>query len=199
MGVFAHFASVGAGTAAVAVQTPGLEGLDSFWSLGVPVRAGILAASTLLLGVLVVGLFPDYGTSAIERVRYKTISSFLIGVVVAAAFAGCIGVLWVAAGQDEIVELIATPFLFVLVGLGTVWTAIGLVGLCQALADLAGRDHMAWGVVGAVGLAAASVLVPLAGVVVAVTAATLGFGAGIRTRPGVRLRDDRAIPPDRKV
>lgn len=198
MGEFELFASVGAGTLAAA-SSAGPTELGAFWALSVPVRAAMLSATMLLLGVVVVGLFPDYGTSAVERIRASTLSSFLIGSVVAVVFAGCILVLWVAAGQDPIVSLIAMPPLFVLVGLATVWTAIGLVGLCQALADLAGREHLAWGVVGAVVIAGASVAVPLAGVVVAVTAATLGFGAGIRTRPGVRSRTDRAIPPDRKV
>ncbi|WP_256299670.1 hypothetical protein [Haloarchaeobius salinus] len=198
MGAFATLASVGAGTAATASVT-GPGELDAFWTLSVPVRAAILSASTLLLGILVVGLFPDYGTTAVERVRRSMLSSFLIGSVVAVVYAGCIAILWFAAGQDQIVSLIAMPVLFVLVGLGTVWTAIGLVGLCQAAADLVGADHLGWGIVGAVVVAGASVTVPAYGLAIAVLAAVFGFGAGIRTRPGVRVGTDRVVPPDRKV
>jgi len=198
MGVLAALASLGAGTTATATTT-GLGDLGAFWTLSVPIRAAVLSASTLLLGILVVGLFPDYGTTAIDHVREGMVSSFLIGSVVAAAYGACIGMIWYAAGQDPVVSLIAMPVLFVLVGLGTVWTAIGLVGLCQAGADLLGADHSAWGVGGAVVVAGASVMVPAYGLAIAVLAAVFGFGAGIRTRPSVRTRDDRVVPPDRKV
>ncbi|MFD1645712.1 hypothetical protein [Haloarchaeobius litoreus] len=198
MGEFATLASVGAGTAATASAT-GVGDLGSFWTLSVPVRAAVLSASTLLLGILVVGLFPDYGTAAVDRVRESMLSSFIIGSVVAVVYGGCIGLIWFAAGQDPIVSLIAMPVLFVLVGLGTVWTAIGLVGLCQAAADLVGADHLAWGILGAVVVAGASVTAPAYGLAIAVLAAVFGFGAGIRTRPGVRSVPDRVVPPDRKV
>jgi hypothetical protein len=198
MGVLAALASLGAGTTATAT-TSGFGDLGAFWTLSVPARAAVLATSTLLLGILVVGLFPDYGTTAIDRVRESMVSSFLIGSVVAAAYGACVGVIWYAAGQDQIVSLVAMPVLFVLVGLGTVWTAIGLVGICQAAADLVGADHSAWGIVGAVVVAGASVMAPAYGLAIAVLAAVFGFGAGIRTRPGVRLRDERVVPPDRKV
>jgi hypothetical protein len=198
MGVFATLASVGAGTAATASAT-GLGDLGAFWTLSVPVRAAVLSASTLLLGILVVGLFPDYGTTAIDRVRKSMVSSFLIGSVVAVIYGAGIGMIWYAAGQDPVVSLIAMPVLFVLVGLGTIWTAIGLLGICQAAADLAGADHLAWGIVGAVVVAGASVTAPAYGLAIAVLAAVFGFGAGIRTSPAVRTRDDRVVPPDRKV
>ncbi|WP_440989767.1 hypothetical protein [Haloarchaeobius baliensis] len=198
MGEFATVASVGAGTTATASAT-GLGDLGAFWTLSLPVRAVILSASTLLLGILIVGLFPDYGTTAVERVRRGLLSSFLIGSVVAVVYAGCLLVLWFAAGRDPIVSLIAMPVLFVLVGLGTVWTAIGLVGLCQATADLVGGEHIAWGITGAVVVAGASVAAPAYGLAIAVLAAVFGFGAGIRTRPGVRMAPERVVPPDRKV
>lgn len=198
MGEFAVTASLGAGTTAIA-SPGGLEGFGAFWRLSVPIRATVLAAATLLLAVLVVGLFPDYGTTAVERVKRKTVSSFLIGSVVAVVFGVSIGVIWTAAGREQIAAFIAMPVLFVLLGLATLWTAIGLVGLCQAVADRAGRDHPAWGVLGAVLVAGGSVAVPTAGAAVAVLAATLGFGAGIRTIPGKGSRTERTVPPERKV
>lgn len=198
MGEFAAVASLGVGTTATASVT-GLGDLDAFWTLSLPVRAAVLSASTLLLGILIVGLFPDYGTTAVDNVRRRMLSSFIIGSVVAVLYGGCLGIIWFAAGQDQVVSLIAMPVLYILVGLGTVWTAIGLVGICQAAADLVGAEHLAWGVIGAVIVAGASVVVPAYGLAIAVLAAVFGFGAGIRTRPWNRPTDERVVPPDGKV
>lgn len=198
MGELAAVASWGAGTIPT-VSATGVGELGAFWTLSLPIRVIVLSASTLLLGILIVGLFPEYGRTAVDRVRGRTVSSFIIGVAAVALYSGCIGVIWYAAGQDQIVSVIAMPVLFILVGLGTVWTAIGLVGLCQAIADRLGATHPGWGIVVAVVVAGASVTAPLYGLGVVLLAAVFGFGAGIRTRPTARMDGGRVVPPSRKV
>ncbi|WP_435358924.1 hypothetical protein [Haloarchaeobius sp. DFWS5] len=173
--------------------------VDSFWQLPVWQRAVVVGGGMVVLSILLVGLFPNYGVQGVERVKKHALWSLVVGTVVGGLFGTSALVLWVAATTNETAAFIALPFLGALLVLMLVWTAFGFVGLSHLAASRVGRDHLGYAVAGAGLLCAAAVAVPYAGPALAVFAALVGLGAGIRTNPLAGAASERVVPPDRKV
>lgn len=171
---------------------------NAFWALPASARAGVVVGVTVMLAVILVGLFPEYGQRGADKARQHSLTSTFMGTLVAGLFAGSIGLLYYAAARSETVSMLAMPVLFVLSVVAVVWVGIGLVALGEFLAALAGYDNAAWGTVVAAVLVGTGAVYPVFGAAVLLAAALLGFGAGIRTNPFATERE-RVVPPDRKA
>lgn len=169
---------------------------EAFLALPAAARAIGIVALTIVLAVIVVGLFPEYGQRSADNARRHVIASTLIGSIVAGLFVGSVGALWYAATQSEVVSLLAMPVLFVLTGIALVWLLIGVVALGEFVAAVGGHDTAAWGVLVASLLVGLGAFFPKFGAVVLVIAALLGFGSGIRTNPFSKPPTERKIPPN---
>lgn len=174
--------------------TTGLTYWETFLGLPAVARAVGIVTATVVLGVIVVGLFPEYGQRSAEKAREHAVISTFLGAVVAGLFVGSVGALWYGASKSEVVALLALPLLFVLSGVAVVWILIGVVAIGESLAGVAGRDGAPWGITLAALLVGLGAIYPVFGAVVLFVGALLGFGSGIRTNPFAPSRPDRTVP-----
>lgn len=176
-----------------------LEYWETFLALPAAARAIGVVGATFCLGIIVVGLFPQYGQRSAEKARRHTIVSTFIGAIVAGLFIGSVGALWYAATQSEAVSMLAMPILFVLTGIAGVWLLIGVVAIGEFIAAAGGRDNAAWGITVASVLVGIGAFYPRFGMGLLVVAALLGFGSGIRTNPFASRSSARTRPPERQL
>jgi hypothetical protein len=188
---------VGVAGTAIAVFTTWRGYWETFLGLPAAARAVGFMTATVVLAVIVVGLFPGYGQRSAEKAREHAVLSTLVGAIVAGLFFGSAAALWYGASQSAVVSLLALPLLFVLCGIAAVWLLIGVVAIGEILAGVAGRDGAAWGITLAGVLGGLGALYPVFGAVVLALGALLGFGSGIRTNPFATHHAERSIPADR--
>lgn len=177
------------------------ELVEWYHGLGALEIMGVHAATTLVLGALVLGLLPGYGTHALRTSRRSPIISCCIGLPGAAVLVGLFTTGVVISGTGLGV-FFGMPLVVVTVTFLPAWTALGYVAFGSAIARRLGFDALwVWVVVGALlsGVAAAD---PLLLVVATALAAALGVGSGARGLlggGGFRHREERVIPPADKV
>lgn len=175
-----------------------LEYWEAFLALPATARAFGVVVTTVALGIMIVGLFPEYGQRSAEKARKHSIASTFIGAIVAGLFLGSVGALWYGSTQSEAVSMLAMPILFVITGIAGVWLLIGVVAIGEFVAAMGGHDNAAWGIATAGVLVGIGAFYPRFGLLILVVAALLGFGSGIRTNPFKASASSRPVPPKRQ-
>ena len=178
-----------------------LEFLELYSSLGVTTQAAVAFGVTLVLGSVLLGIMPGYGTNSLATSRRSPIISFCIGVPTALVL-----VLFLSTGlliaNTSIGVFFAVPLLIVALSLLPAWTVLGFVTIGATVVSRLGVDRLWVHVVtGALVGTLAIVSVPV-GLVLVVLAAVIGSGAGARALFGagrIGERDGRVVPPANKV
>lgn len=190
----------GVGSAAV-LASVGTEWIDGYRSLALPVRAGGQFVVTLLLALVVLGLVQRFGSRSVQTARRSPVISSCLGLPAALVLAGLAGTGYLITGRS-FGTFFGVPL--VVLGLATVptLTAVGLVAIGRSIAARAGRDRLwAGALVGSLLAGTAGVALE-ATVVLAVLAAALGVGAGVRVlfaASGSTRPDERTVPPANKI
>lgn len=174
---------------------------ELYSSLGVATQAAVAFGVTLVLGSVLLGIMPGYGTNSLGTSRRSPIISFCVGVPTALVL-----VLFLSTGlliaNTSIGVFFAVPLLIVALSLLPAWTVLGFVTIGATIVSRVGVDRLWVHVVaGALVGALAIVSVPV-GLVLVVLAAVIGSGAGARALFGagrINERDERVVPPANKV
>jgi hypothetical protein len=194
---FTDFPDRESAAAPAAIQS----GLEFLQALGPLERAGVQFAATLVVAVVVLGLFQSHGTRTITKCRRSPVISGCIGLPATLVLGG------LASGGYLLLETNLGMFLGVLlVPLGTATlttlTALGFVAIGVSIATRLGQDRLWIGVaVGTLLSGVAALSVPVVLFVTAV-AAVLGTGAGVRVVFGIggtTSPDERTVPPANKI
>lgn len=175
--------------------------VEGYRSLAGPVRAGGLFLGTLVVAMVALGLFQEYGQRSVGTARRSPIISICIGLPTALVVAGL-----ARTGQLIVGTSLGTFFGIPLVVVGLIvlpaLTTVGFVAIGRSLAARVGRDGLGAGVlVGSLlaGLAGLSVWTTIA---VGALAAALGVGAGVRalfSAAGTTQPGERTVPPANKI
>lgn len=164
-------------------------------------QAVVNVGSTLLLGVLVLGLTPGYGRHTVDTASGSPIISMVVGLPGLIALAAVL-----YSGHLLSSSNIGIIFAVPLVAVGTVllptWTVLGLASVGGFIARRFGTGSRSVGLlVGSVVAGLATLTLPY-GFAIIVLAAVVGTGAGARAAfGGGRLdpENERVIPPAEKV
>lgn len=192
------------GVQAVAVDaTPLVQtvAVETYRELGLLPRAGVHAALTIAVGVIVLGMLPGYSDRVVETARRSTIISIVVGVPTAAVLAALVATGHVIS-DTNIGVFFAIPLVTVGFTVLPPATALGYTVLGATVASRLGVSNIGvWLVVGGLvsGLVAISTVATIA---VGVVAAVVGTGAGIRVAMNSGLSNEpegRAVPPANKV
>lgn len=193
-----NFVGLLTGVSDVWTTVGGLEVVDQYGALG---RAGFLFAVTVLVGTLILGVLPNYGTRTIETSRRSPIISVVVGTPGALVIAALTYIGFIISGTSLGV-FFAIPLVVLGVLLLPTWTALGLVAIAGTLSRYAGIERRWLSVLLGGGLAAISVAIPQIGVGILVAGMIIGVGAGIRTSIGYGATtkpNERVVPPANKV
>lgn len=175
--------------------------VDAYLALDSLEVAALHAGTTLFLGVLVLGLAPEYGRRSVETVQRSPIISAFVGVPAALVLAALLGI-GALLLDSSVGVFFGLPLVVVGVALLPAWIAIGFVGIGGVLTRRIGFESPWNGLlVGAI-LSGAAALVPPIGYSLLAIAAVLGTGAGLRGLlggGGAGSRTERVVPPANKV
>lgn len=150
----------------------------------------------LILGALVLGLFPGWGTATVRTARRHTVPSLATGAIGSLALLGL-----AAAGGFFSVLLLTTvasvPILVAVVSFSLVCRSVGFIAVGAVLASRAGTDNLWIGLLVGALTNAVALVVPFAGPITNVAVLILGVGAGLRVTLGTGAggATDPAAPP----
>lgn len=199
------------------VATAQVNAWERYQGLGVPGQAGVEVALALFLGVIVLGLFPDWGRRAVATARRSPILSGAVGLPVTLAL-GVLYFIGVILASTIIGIVVGIPLVVVSLSLLLAWRAVGYIALGAFVASRFGRDNQWVGllvgavIVGVTGFAPvpfevigataiATALLVLAATV-EVIVIFVGVGAGARASfggGGVDPDRERNVPPAHEV
>lgn len=173
----------------------------TYAELGVVEAATVHGAVALVLGVLVLGLLPGYGTRSLRTARRSPTISILVGIPATLVLASLFGT-GVLIADSALGSFFAVPLVIVGLAFLPAWTALGFVAIGAVVGTRVGVDSLwGWVVLGAVFAAVVSV-VPHTAVVVGSLAAVVGTGAGARALfrgGGLASSNERVVPPANKI
>ncbi|NGM70956.1 hypothetical protein G6M89_18430 [Natronolimnobius sp. AArcel1] len=176
-------------------------GFEAYNDVSPPVRVGAQFVGTLVVALVVLGLFQESGPRSVRTVRRSPVISTCIGLPGALVIAGLAQTGYLLLGTS-LGTFFGIPFVILGVTVLPVLTALGLVAVGQTITARVGRDGLGAGVL------AGSILAGIAGLSLGVTLALatlgviLGVGAGARVlfaASGSTQPEERTVPPANKI
>ncbi len=163
-------------------------------------RVAIETSVVMFMGVAILGLFPDWGSPAIETARGSTFVSAFFGILVAIALVLLGASAWIYS-QVMLGWLAAYPLAVIVLGTAFIARAIGFIALGNAIIARFGVDHNWVGLVVGVAVAAVLALIPFAGAVFGALITIVGLGGMTRTALGAGKRTEReqSMPPAHRL
>ncbi|WP_255170843.1 hypothetical protein [Natrononativus amylolyticus] len=175
--------------------------VEGYQGLSTPETMVVHGLATLVLGALVLGLLPGYGTNTLGVSRRSPIISLCIGLPGATVLVGLLATGVLISGTNLGV-FFGMPLVVLTVTLLPAWTALGYIAFGAAIAHRIGVEALwAWVVAGAA-LSALFTAVPVVFLAATSLAAAVGVGAGVRGLiggGGLGYREERVVPPAEKV
>lgn len=163
-------------------------------------RAGVVIASTFVLGVVVLGLLPEYSRRTVRTARASPVISVFIGAPGALTLLVLVYV-GQRLSQIDVGVFFGIPFLTVGLVLIPVWTLLGVVTLGECVGSRLGRDDLVTGLILGALLVGGLSAVPQTAIVIALSTC-LGVGAGMRVLVTGGIATDpseRTVPPANRV
>ena len=163
-------------------------------------RVAIETSVVMFMGVAILGLFPSWGSPAIETARGSTFVSGLFGVLVAIALLLLGASAWIFS-QVMLGWLAAYPLALLVLGTTFIARAIGFIALGNAIIARFGVDHNWVGLVVGVAIAAVLALLPMVGTAFGLLLTVVGLGGMTRTALGSGKRTEReqSMPPAHRL
>lgn len=163
-------------------------------------RVAIETSVVLFMGIGVLGLFPGWGSPAIETARGSVFVSAFFGVLVAVALVLLGASAWIFS-QVMLGWLAAYPLALLVLGTTFVARAIGFIALGNAIIARFGVEHNWAGLLVGVAIAAVLALVPIVGAVFGFLLTVVGLGGMTRTALGSGKRREREqnMPPAHRL
>lgn len=172
-----------------------------YFDLAAMERVSVTTVSTVVLGVVVLGLVPEYSDRTVRTVRASPMISLLVG---APAAGSLLVLLYVGQllSQTDVGVFFGIPFVVVGLVLIPAGTLVGIVALGSSLASRIGHDGLVTGLLLGALLAGGFSYVPYAVVAAGALAMCLGVGAGMRVLVTGDVATDpseRTVPPANEI
>ncbi|GAB3037973.1 hypothetical protein [Natronobiforma cellulositropha] len=163
-------------------------------------RSMFFGVTTIVLGVVVLGLLTEYATTVVKTTQRSPVISFLVGVPTALVLVSLVYVGQLLAAS-RLGIFFAIPLIAAAAIPLVVWTAMGFVSLGGFFARRLGLEGLwIWVPVGGALCSLFALYLPV-GLAIASVAAIFGSGAGARTtfNGGLSAPDERVVPPANKT
>ena len=163
-------------------------------------RVAIETSVVLFMGIAVLGLFPSWGSSAIETARGSVFVSGFFGVLVAVALVLLGASAWIFS-QVMLGWLAAYPLALLVLGTTFIARAIGFIALGNTIIARLGVDHNWVGLLVGVAIAAVLALIPFVGAAFGFLLTIVGLGGMTRTAlgSGKRAEREQSMPPAHRL